>query len=186
MEIWKAIPGYEGYYEISDSGRIQSITRIIRSTGNKAHNRMVKGRLLVPSLSRGYHSYALWKDHRLKTVTAHAMVAFAFIGPRPDGMYVCHGDGVRCNNRLSNISYKTPTENSADALRHGTRPKGETHGAAKLTKDQVDEIRTLSGIVSQDQIARKFKIGQTQVSRIVRFRHWRDPSEPEQLRRAGK
>nr|WP_232111245.1 HNH endonuclease signature motif containing protein [Nocardia wallacei] len=54
-----------------------------------------------------------------KLRTAHSLVAEAFIGPRPEGLQVCHNDGDPTNNMLANLRYDTPSENQTDIVRHG-------------------------------------------------------------------
>lgn len=47
------------------------------------------------------------------------MVVAAFIGPRPEGLQVCHNNGVHYDNRAINLRYGTPKENSQDSVKHG-------------------------------------------------------------------
>jgi hypothetical protein len=51
----------------------------------------------------------------------HALVAAAFLGPRPEGMQVRHGDGSKDNNHLSNLCYGTASDNVRDSIAHGTQ-----------------------------------------------------------------
>lgn len=53
------------------------------------------------------------------TVTVHGLVAEVFIGPRPEGLDVCHNDGDKSNNRASNLRYDTHSENQKDEVRAG-------------------------------------------------------------------
>lgn len=68
-----------------------------------------------------------------KYYTVHQLVAFNFIGPRPDGMLVCHKDDNTMNNYVGNLYYGTPKDNTHDKLVNG---KGR-----KLTDDEVREIK---------------------------------------------
>lgn len=172
-ETWKEIPGFEGYYQASDLGRIMSMTRIVKAGGERPHEKLINWRILKPSWSHGYHSYVLWKDHVGTTIRAHSAVAYAFLGLRPEGAYVCHRDGDRANNCLSNLYYGTPTENVADARRHGTLAIGEKAGAAKLTSQDVKRIREMAKTHAQREISDKFGISQAQVSRVINGSHWR-------------
>lgn len=174
MEVWKFIPGFVGYYKVSNLGRILSVERLIESGGKKAHIRKIKERILKPSLSNGYCSHVLWVDHKQTTVRAHSAVASAFIGDRPCGMYVCHINGDRRDNRLENLYYGTPQQNCDDARRHGTMPSGEACGAAKLKVTDVAAIRAKSGYVTQKQICEEFGISQAQASRVINGIHWQN------------
>ena len=172
MEIWKVIPGFEGYYEASDMGRIRGIDRIIETTGKKAHTRLIKSRVLKFSLSHGYHSYVLWVNHKQTTIRSHVAVAYAFLGDRPSGMYVCHANGDRSDNRLANVYYGTPKQNSDDAARHGTRPIGESCSASKLKATDVVNIRAKAKSISQRKICEEFGISRAQASRVINGVHW--------------
>jgi hypothetical protein len=100
----------------------------------------------------------------------------AFIGPRPDGMSVCHNDGDLLNNHYTNLRYDTPKANTADMLIHGTRPLGERVHNAKLTDEQVREIRRdpeKNGFAKYDRIASKYGV-KPRTARAICSRHsWR-------------
>ena len=76
-----------------------------------------------------------------KTYTIHVLVATAFHGPCPDGMECRHLDGSRTNNQSSNLEWGTRQQNCHDAARHGTSNIGERHPHAKLSADDVWQIR---------------------------------------------
>jgi hypothetical protein len=68
-------------------------------------------------------------------------VLLAFVGPRPDGTEAAHEDGDPANNRLGNLSWKTPKANQSDRVKHGTANRGSRHGCAKLTEADVLALR---------------------------------------------
>lgn len=109
-EIWKAIPGYEGFYEVSDHGRIRSLA--------VGRNRKT-GQVLNPAAdTKGYRHLSLSMNGVVKFHKVHRLVLAAFRGPSDlDGL---HGDGNPDNNSLSNLRWGTVQENSADRVRHGT------------------------------------------------------------------
>jgi hypothetical protein len=117
-EEWRPVPDYEGFYEVSNLGRLRSLTRTVRRSQNTM--RTLPGRLLAPKISNhGYRLATLSREATERTVTLHSLVAAAFIGPRPDGQHVRHLDGDKLNNRASNLAYGTALENAADTRRHG-------------------------------------------------------------------
>lgn len=119
FETWKDVPGYEGYYQASDQGRIKSLDRRIpdRRTGAKT----VSGRLLVPgSSNRPYLTVVLQRCGKRSTRKVHSVVAETFLGPRPKGYNVCHRNGDGSDNRLSNLCYDTQSRNIRDSVVHGT------------------------------------------------------------------
>lgn len=111
---WKPIPGYEGFYEVSDEGQIRSLDRVDR------RGRFWKSQLLRPGTTpRGHHYVALRRDGKLKTFLLHVLVARAFLGPCPEGHEVCHNDGIGTNNHINNLSYGSRRKNVAiDRNRH--------------------------------------------------------------------
>lgn len=113
--MWRPVPGYEGYYSVSDAGQVRSEPRL------DALNRPVKGRMLRPGVSgSGYLTVNLWRNGRGYTVPVHVAVALAFLGERPEGQEVCHNDGDRTNNQVWNLRYDTRSANQRDAVSHGT------------------------------------------------------------------
>lgn len=172
-ELWASIPGYEGYYEVSDKGRIRSVAREVSVAPSikapSGYIRSVKSRHLVQILTTdGYWSASLWKEHDLRVVRAHILVLEAFVGGRPDGCYACHKNDVKTDNRLENLYWGTPQENQRDKERNGNQPYGEACYQAILSDDDVRSIRGLSKEISQSVIAERFGVQQPHVSRIIR------------------
>jgi len=110
MEIWKAISGYEGLYEVSDSGKIRSVTHTINRPYDGSPV-IFQGRILRPSKSSIYLHVALCKDGKATTKRIHRIVAEAFI-PNPENKpHVNHLDGNPHNNCLDNLERATVSEN---------------------------------------------------------------------------
>ena len=140
-EEWRAVDGFDGYYEVSDHGRI-------RTWKDKGARRPIR-RAEAPHLMRpapnanGYLQTSLHHAGHRRVAAIHVLVAEVFIGPRPAGQVVRHYDGNQLNNQISNLRYGTRKENAADSLRHGTFALGEVNGKSKLTQPQVIEIKAL-------------------------------------------
>lgn len=115
-EEWRAVPGHEGFYEVSDLGNVRSLDRII--TDKRGFKLPRRGKPLRPTPS-GPMSYPNLKL-RGRTRYLHDLVTSAFIGPKPPGQLVRHLNGITSDARLSNLAYGTYAENFADSLRHGT------------------------------------------------------------------
>lgn len=175
MEIWKAIPGYEGFYEVSNLGRVKSLARMRK--GPRVLTR-VSEKILTPFLHKhkGYvrHSVCLCVEDQRRTCYIHQLVLLAFVGPPPQGEEGRHLDGDGTNNRLANLAYGTHKKNMEDRRDHGTAAKGARHGRALLTEQQARMVKQLatSGEMTQKQIAHKFGIHQTTVSLISTGRNW--------------
>jgi hypothetical protein len=107
-------------------------------------------------------------------VGVHRLVAYAFYGePAAWRNYACHKDGDRKNNVPENIYWGTPAENSADSIRHGTKPRGERCGVSKYTDGKVKQIRALSVLGVPDcEIARLHNMPHPTVRDIRRRHTW--------------
>lgn len=126
MEQWKTIKGYEGYYQVSNLGRVRSVDRIVRSKGNSMQQR--KGRILRPNQDRyGYLKIVLQKNGQKKTKMVHRLVANAFILNPHNYSQINHKDENKTNNKTENLEWCTAKYN----LNYGTRTK---RTAAKRSK----------------------------------------------------
>lgn len=177
IEVWRAVPGYEGRYEVSDLGRVRSLDRTVELIRlGKTTTRRRKGVVLSPGLTpEGYLLVVLHRDDGGSTRRVHRLVLEAFVGPAPSGTQALHGDGDEGNCRLSNLRWGTPKENSADAIRHGTQTRmpGEKHHQAKLTDGLVRLIRrALEYRVPGTVIARGVGVSPSTVSLIRRGKNW--------------
>lgn len=98
MEIWKDLTGYIGIYQVSNNGRIKSLSRkIVRKNGQIA---IVKEKILKSKKDRyGYFFIVLSNNNIRKTILVHRLVAAAFI-PNPDNLpEIDHIDGDRINTK---------------------------------------------------------------------------------------
>ena len=163
-ERWRSIPGYLAY-EASSQGRIRSIERtIIRKDGKPLH---IKGRVLAQcTTAKGYKNAG-------RAGPVHVLVCLAFHGPRPDGLLACHGPLGKTINTPDNLYWGPPSQNLGDDKRRdGTTLFGTRNPATKLTPDQVAQIRSLDGSISHDQIAKRFGVSQSTISRIIKDKLW--------------
>jgi hypothetical protein len=173
-EKWRAIPGWEGYYEASTEGRIRSLARLVaaRPWGHdvlirsRRKERILKGRIN----KGGYHDLHLKRDGVLKVyATVQSLVALTFIGPRPPGMHVCHNNGDKADNRLENLRYDTPSANVQEAIvSHKTWGVGTTsvHWRSDVDEDALLRLRAKGWTYAE--LAAQFGIGEATVGRIIK------------------
>lgn len=171
---WKELPLYEGLYEVSSDGLLRSTKRQGSSGGNRSFHLD----------KRGYKRITLCKDGKSKNHLVHALVARAFLGERPDGLNVCHKDGDKLNNSIDNLYYGTHSDNTKDAVLHGTHNflkenysgktlSGEECIWSKLTEDSVKYIRSMYGIKSTRALAKELSVTQGTVSAVQTGKTWR-------------
>lgn len=146
-----------GPFEVSSTGRVRNIR-----TGYIHRQRLNDG---------GYPVIRI----RKKFYKIHRLVAVAFV-PNPNGLAtVNHMNGDKTVNSPANLEWCSHAENARHAVLTGLTPKclGSTNGAAKLTENQVIEIRRryLAGSL-QIPLAREFGVSQRMVSLIVRRERW--------------
>jgi hypothetical protein len=127
-ERWLPIVGYEGSYEVSDLGRVRSLTRLITTKAGVTKRR--RGQIMTPFWSprRRRYSIRLRKADVQKTFDIHVLVAVAFHGTRPEGMWACHMNDDARDNRAENLRWDTPSSNHHDMVNFGNHHYGKrTH-----------------------------------------------------------
>lgn len=118
-EEWRAVPGYEGYYEVSDLGNVRSVDReIVDALGR---HRRLRGQALKPFINpqNGRREVALKRGGSLDHRTVYPLVLRAFVGLPPTGFHACHNDGNQRNDRLDNLRWDSRSGNMLDVVRHG-------------------------------------------------------------------
>lgn len=168
-ELWKDIPGYDGFYKVSNKGRIKSLPRRFSPRSlilTHAHN------------DTGYPIAAISYNRVMKTFTIHRLVAAAFVD-NPNGYNeVNHKDGNKKNNHSANLEWCTRSENVKHAFDTGLKfgSKGENHPKSKLTNEQVLQIRQKfrSNIYTQKMLMKEFSVSYSTIQKVLhrqRFLH---------------
>ena len=133
-EIWKDIPDYEGYYQVSNMGRVRSVDREVRHSSGGM--RILKEKVLKPVMNRdGYLKVGLWKDGKMKKFTIHRLVYSAFCGEIPNELQVNHIDEDKTNNKLENLNLMTPKQNSNWGTRNERFAKTQSKPVVALDED---------------------------------------------------
>lgn len=147
-ERWLPIPGFEGYYEVSDHGRVRSLDRRVTGPVRQGQRRSHKGKVLrdgplnQPEGRPGEHRVVtLCVDGVRRQRLVHALVMLAFAGPRPAEMQICHLNGDGTDNRLSNLRYGSASDNTLDMVRHGSHNNArKTHCKRGHLFDEMNTI----------------------------------------------
>lgn len=162
-ELWKAITGYEGRYRVSNLGNVYSF-----------HGQG----LLSPTIYQGYRRVGLSKDDKKKTAKISRLVATAFLSPVQGKNVVNHKNGIKSDDKVSNLEWCTHSENTMHAFRTGLQVSspltGDEHPFSTLTAKQVIAMRKarLAGATTT-VLAKRFNTTIQNVSNICLGRAWK-------------
>jgi predicted DNA-binding protein len=169
-EEW--VPRYEGDYSVTKNGTV--ISHKFGHRKELEQNRNVNG----------YYCVSLYKNDKGHVESVHKLVLEAFKGKAPKDHECRHLNGDKLDNRLENLEWGTHEENVEDRHRNGnwTALKGEENPHAKLTEEEVEEIRKRydSEDVSQPDLGDEFGVGHSVISDIVRGERWEHVRGPIQ------
>lgn len=176
MAEWRAIRGWEGFYEVSDDGRVRSLARsYVRERNGWTALIRVRERILKAPLCEGYPKVNLVGGGRRERLFVHRLVCEAFHGPAPEGCETAHNNGDRSDPRAENLRWATRRENVHDKRQHGTQPRGEQIWIAKLTEDQARYIA--QSREGYRVLARRFSVHPNTVRSIQKGLNWRHLQE---------
>lgn len=133
-EVWKPIPNYEGFYEVSNMGKVRSVYRYRR--------------ILKPMISNaGYERVDLFKNKHRKQFSVHRLVANAFIDNPSEKPFVNHKDENKLNNSADNLEWVTHVEN----CQYGTAIKRRTQHLdySKRRINNAGQIKACSKPIAQ-------------------------------------
>lgn len=168
FEEWRSVVGMEKFYEISSLGRIKSKHSIGRNPGG----------ILSPTPNKkGYLRARLVLHGKSFTKVVHRLVLEAFVGPQPSSIHESnHKNGIKNDNRLENLEWLTPKENNAHSVQNGFwHPNiGEAHGRARLSENDVQEIRRLLALGhSCNRLGKAYGVSHTAIRLIRNGVNWK-------------
>lgn len=160
----KEIEGYDKYF-ITDEGKTFS---------DKYNTR----RELKPRLNKkGYYYINLCKDGKYKSFEIHRLVAKHFLSNFDETLQVNHIDGCKTNNNVTNLEMVTQSENLQHASKHGlfNSVKGEKHWCAKLTEEQIKEIKQkyIPKVYTQQMLADEYNVSRSTIKFILKGKTWK-------------
>jgi len=156
-ECWKPVLDFEGFYEVSNLGRVK---RTASGPGARA------GRILKRYFdTAGYLFVWLSKYGQRYPRSVHTLLMKAFYGLPPIGYEVGHKDDNKANCTLENLSYITHSENMKGVF------NGEQNGYSKLTDDIVVFIRQSS--LANKELACMFQVTVSAILHARTGRTWK-------------
>lgn len=138
QEIWKDIPEYDEYYQVSSFGRIRSLDRYVYH--HVSGKQLIKGRILIQSFDKdGYKQVTFSRENKTKTKKVHRLVCTASHENPLNKSFVNHKDGDKTNNHKNNVEWCTPSENNKHAYSIGLRKINAKHLIAYGSKNHASK-----------------------------------------------
>ena len=158
-EIWKPVVGYEGWYEVSNFGRVRRV-----APGKSTRPFRVMAKRPCP---KGYDVARLHRHGKAHYVKTHLLVLAAFVGPKPNRSSQCnHIDGDKANNRPQNLEWCSPIRNSHH--RYDVLGKGSKLNPRRVRLIRRDIARGDRGM----HIAPRYGISRATVTNIKKRNTW--------------
>lgn len=177
-EEWRPIPRFENIVEASNLGRVRTLDRSYVTW--RGGNAVMLGRIVTFRRHPwGYYWCEFMVRRKRHWEFVHRLVAEAFLGPCEKGYYVRHMDNNPGNNRIDNLRYGTPTDNSQDKWMHGTQPHGDQIWWRKVDSPEVIAMRDMRAAGAKvADLAEFYGISLAQVSRITTGKQWANTDGP--------
>lgn len=169
QEVWKDIEGYEGHYQISNFGNVKALYY------RNKYGIINREKILKPVFNRKYYQINLCSEGKTKIYLIHRLVASAFLGK--SNLQVDHIDGDKLNNRLDNLEYVTPRENTIRAFKNNliNIPKGKdnfNYGKPSKKRKQVGQYDINGNLIKiwdcADMIAKELHINANNIRNCCR------------------
>ena len=181
-EIWKDIEGYNGYYQISNHGRVKSLQRLV--TGHKSEWQKEEKIMKLSADKKGYSMIRLTLNSIKKTFTVHRLVALHFIERVPNKNQINHIDCDKTNNTVENLEWCDNSKNQTHAFQNGLNKYTQKHREArikrglkerKLNSKQVEELKELrnSGFTYK-QLSERFGISGKMAEEIYKGKKYKN------------
>jgi hypothetical protein len=157
VEQWKDIPDYEGYYQISNLGRVKSLEKTLVIRERKCvYKALIKKNLIS---KRGYWEISLYKNNKECRKKIHRLLAICFIINPKNHPQVNHIDGNRLNNEILNLEWVNNRENTCHRIKSSNCTSKYT-GVSYFKRDKkwrslirVNEKRIYLGLFKTEEEA---------------------------------
>ena len=167
-EEWRDIEGHEGFYQVSNLGRVKSL-------GGWSGCVKRKPRIMKQFLHReGYLRLVLSLPHK-KAYFVHRLVASAFVANPQNKKEVNHIDGNKENNCYTNLEWCTRSENIIHAFEKGLEKarNGTRAPRALFSEEQIKKIRSMYSPRDKKYgaraLARQYGVHRCTIEKIIRM-----------------
>lgn len=150
-----------GLYRVTPHGVVWSCRKKGRSLPTEKWNRL---RLQTQNI--GYVTTRLVFDKKEYSFLVHSLVWLQYRGEIPFKLEVNHMDGIKANNKLSNLELVTRSENLLHAFRIGLAKR-----IYKIPIEQHEGLRKrlLATKISQRKLAKELRVSHTTIQEIVKL-----------------
>jgi len=170
--IWKPVVGAEGFYEVSDTGLVRGVDRLVDRGKSKM---LIRGRVLRQDTdSRGRKRVGMRFGGKRVMRRVHSIVLESFLRSRKMGEEVRHLDGNPSNNMLKNLCYGTHSENMQDMVRHGNSIRNRSGWNTKLRPENIPEIRKIGRdeIDKKKDAAKRYGVRIETIKSVINKKSW--------------
>lgn len=149
-EQWRDVVGYEGFYQVSDLGRVRSVDRVVKH--NLGGPKKLIGRILQssPNSVSVHLKVKLCKGGVQTNKHVHRIVLEAWVGPCPDGKEGCHGRGGPTDNSVGNLRWDTHQNNVLDMYKDGNGHNRRVRRSDGVEFDSIVEAADKTGCLRQN------------------------------------
>lgn len=169
MEVWKDIKGYEGYYQVSNLGKVKRLAKkVLQSNGSLA---IYRERVLKEENTKGYLRVTLSRGNKQKRFLIHRLVATHFILNINKKRFVNHIDGNKENNKFINLEWCTSSENEI----HSYSVLGKVNFNRKLKELDIIFIKT-NAVKGRNgnikKLSDKFKVDVSTIYNVLKNKYY--------------
>lgn len=171
-EIWRPIKNFEGLYEVSNCGRVKSLSKTWVGGRGVIRSKDETFLKLSNNNSKKYYRAGLSKNGKCKWFSVHRLVLSAFSENVNNLPEINHIDGNKSNNNLDNLEWISVSDNTKHAFRLKLRDNtGINCPSHKLNEDDIREIR--SSTLPVRKLAEKYNVNRNNIYYIKKNITWK-------------
>lgn len=171
MIEWRDIEGYEGLYQVSNTGLVKSLDRIWTSGRNNSHIRKKPEHILISRVAKGYSYVVLCKDGKTKTYKIHRLVATHFLENKDNLPVVRHKNDIPTDNNVWNLEWGTIQDNNDDRNNRDRQAKGTKIANSKLKELDIINIRNSN--LKPSELSKIYSVHISTIISIIKRKTWK-------------